>query len=60
MTNEKHGYWKHTKIPSDKYVSGYYYARECKCSCYGSVSLYENSKCSFCGAIMDQKEPKES
>jgi hypothetical protein len=59
MAEEKHGYWKHTKIKSDKFVVGYYYARECRCSICGSISMYENQKCSFCGAIMDQKEPKD-
>ncbi|MBR2676589.1 MAG: hypothetical protein IKE28_06735 [Solobacterium sp.] len=59
MAEEKHGYWKHTKIKSDQYVVGYYYARECKCSNCGSISMYENQKCSFCGAVMDLKEPKE-
>jgi len=60
MAEEKHGYWKHKKIPSDDYVQGYYHARECQCSVCGKESMFENQKCSFCGAVMDLPEPKES
>ena len=58
MEKQKHGYWMHKRIPSENYVKGYFYARECTCSVCERISMFENEVCSFCGAIMDQKEPK--
>ena len=54
----KHAYWIHAKIPSEQFVNGFYYSRQCTCSNCGCECNVEKDVCPECDAVMDQK-PKE-
>ncbi|MBO7702964.1 MAG: hypothetical protein J6S26_00855 [Solobacterium sp.] len=56
MTNKYiHAHWIHDKIRNDKYVTGYLFLPDARCSNCGQKVRSDLFRCPKCKAIMDEK-----